>query len=111
MRNFLVMVFTLFVGTSVYAMQPKNGGEPTYCEQVVALHGFLSSAQFDCNYRYYSNELMHDAAKCTKHELGDKYGQDVLKFGMSQYEERKSEVPKAQLCKNILKDFPNYVKK
>lgn len=111
MRKFLVMVFTLFVGTSVYALAPKNGEEPTYCEQVVALHGFLSRAQFDCNYRYYSNELIHDAAKCTKHELGDEYSEEVIKFGMNQYEERKTETPKPQLCKSILKDFPNYVKK
>lgn len=111
MRKFLVTVVTLFVGTSVYALAPKNGEEPTYCEQVVALHGFLSRAQFDCNYRYYSNELMHDAAKCTKRELGDNYSQEVIKFGMNQYEERKTETPKAQLCKSILKDFPTYVKK
>ncbi|MGK8803980.1 MULTISPECIES: hypothetical protein [Acinetobacter] len=111
MRNFLIMVFTVFLGTSVYAMQPKNGEEPTYCEQVVALHGFLSRAQYDCNYRYYSKEFMRDVKKCTIHELGDEYAEEVLKFGISQFEEREDETPKAQLCKEILKDFPNYVKK
>lgn len=111
MRKFLVTVVTLLIGTSVYALAPKNGEEPTYCEQVVALHGFLSRAQYECKYRYYSKEFMHDVGKCSRHELGDKYTEEVLKFGISQFQEREDETPKAQLCKDILKAFPNYVKK
>lgn len=111
MRKFLVTVFTLFIGTSVYALAPKNGEEPTYCEQVVALYGFLRRAEYDCNFRYHSKEIMQDVKKCEVHELGDEYTEEVLKFGISQFEERASETPKAKLCKEILKDFPNYVKK
>ena len=32
---------------------------------------FLSRAQLDCNYHYYSEELKEAAAKCTKHDLGE----------------------------------------
>ncbi|MFP5083860.1 hypothetical protein [Acinetobacter pittii] len=112
MRNFLVTVLTLLVGTSIYASQEtKNLLEQTQCEKAVELHGFLSRAQLDCNSHYYSEELKDAAAKCTKHELGDKYGREVMKFGMKQFEERKREDAKGHLCSKVLKDYPNYIKK
>ena len=112
MRNFLVTVFTLLVGTSAYAEQePKTYIQRTTCERAVQLHGFLSRAQLDCNYHYSSEELIHEAEKCTKHELGDKYGKEVMRFGMNQFEERKKGDTKGQLCSRVLKDFPNYIKK
>lgn len=41
MRNILVTVFTLLVGTSVYAEQePKTYIQRTTCERTVQLHGF-----------------------------------------------------------------------
>ncbi len=36
---------------------------------------------------------------------------EVIKFGMSQFDERRAEVGKEKLCKEVLKDFPEYVKK
>ncbi|NUF17431.1 hypothetical protein [Acinetobacter lactucae] len=112
MRNFLVTIFTLLVGTSIYAgPATKSLLEQTQCEKAVELHGFLSRAQLDCTYHYYSEELKDAATKCTKHELGDKYGREVMKFGMKQFEERKKEDTKGQLCSRVLKDFPQYIKK
>ncbi|MDR9713191.1 hypothetical protein RJC70_16415 [Acinetobacter pittii] len=73
MRNILVTIFTLFLATSIYAAQEsRNLLEQTQCEKAVELHGFLSRAQLDCNYHYYSEELKDAAAKCTKHDLGEK---------------------------------------
>lgn len=112
MRNILVTVFTLLVGTSIYAAQEsKSLVGQTHCEKTVELHGFLSRAQLDCNYHYSSEELIHEAEKCTKHELGDKYGKEVMRFGMNQFEERKKGDTKGQLCSRVLKEFPNYIKK
>ncbi|SEO54884.1 hypothetical protein [Acinetobacter sp. yr461] len=112
MRNFLVTVFTLLVGTSVYAEQePKTYIQRTTCERTVQLHGFLSRAQLDCNYHYTSQELIHESEKCTKHELGDKYGKEVMRLGMDQFEARKRGDMKGQLCSTVLKEFPNYIKK
>jgi hypothetical protein len=112
MRNILVTVFTLLVGTSIYAGQEsKSLVGQTHCEKTVELHGLLSRAQLDCNYHYSSQELIHEAEKCTKHELGDKYGREVMRFGMNQFEERKKEDLKGQLCSRVLKEFPNYIKK
>ena len=112
MRNFLVTVFTLLVGTSIYAAQePQSLVGQTHCEKTVELHGFLSRAQLDCNYHYSSQELIHEAEKCTKHELGDKYGKEVMRLGMDQFEARKRGDMKGHLCSTVLKEFPNYIKK
>ncbi len=111
MRTIIVTTLALLTVSLTHALAPKNGTEPTYCEQVVALHGFISRAQFTCNYRYYAKSLISDAAKCTKHEVGEKYSMEVIKFGMSQFDERRAEVGKEKLCKEVLKDFPEYVKK
>lgn len=111
MRTIIVTTLALLTFSLTHALEPKNGKEPTYCEQAVALHGFMTRAQFTCKYRYYAQTLITDAAKCTKHELGDKYSQEVIKFGMSQFDERRAEVGKDKLCKEVLLDFPEYVKK
>ncbi len=111
MRNFLVTIFTLLVGTSIYASQEsRNLLEQTQCEKAVELHGFLSRAQLDCNYHYYSEELKEAAAKCTKHDLGGKYGREVMKFGMKEFEERKKEDTQGHFCHKVLKEFPKYIK-
>ncbi|MER8177684.1 hypothetical protein ABTN05_08195 [Acinetobacter baumannii] len=80
------------------------------CEKAVELHGFLSRAQLDCNYHYYSEELKEAAAKCTKHDLGEKYGREVMKFGMKEFEERKKEDAQGHFCHKVLKEFPKYIK-
>lgn len=72
---------------------------------------FLSRAQLDCNYHYTSQELVHESDKCTKHELGEKYGREVMRLGMDQFEARKRGDMKGQLCNTVLKEFPNYIKK
>ena len=71
----------------------------------------LSRAQLDCNYHYTSQELVHESDKCTKHELGEKYGKEVMRLGMDQFEARKREDMKGQLCSTVLKEFPNYIRK
>lgn len=112
MRNILVIAFTLLVGTSVYANhESKNLLEETKCEKILELHGFLSRAQLDCNYHYYSEELKHEATKCTKNDLGDKYGRELMKFGMNHFEELKKDDTQGHFCSKVLKDFPSYIKK
>lgn len=88
-----------------------NGSEPTYCEQIVALHGLLSRAQFECGYSKYNNELIADSAKCFKHELGDQYGKEVLRFGMKEFDRNVQENGKNLTCKNPLSKFPEYIEK
>ncbi|MCT9978373.1 hypothetical protein M2R48_08560 [Acinetobacter sp. I-MWF] len=90
---------------------PKNGEEPTYCEQIVSVHGLLTRAQMECGYSQYNDELISDSAKCFKHELGEEYGKEVLMFGMKEFDRNVNEDGKGKTCKTLLIEFPNYVKK
>lgn len=107
----LVGVFGLVLSQASYSLAPKNGEEPTFCEQIVSVHGLLSRAQIECGYREYNEELISDSAKCFKHELGDKYGSEVLMFGMKEYDRHVKEDGKEFTCKYILKEFADYVRK
>lgn len=109
MKNILVIAAILSFSQASHSLAPKNGEEPTFCEQVVSVHGLLSRAQIECGYREYNEELISDSAKCFKHELGDKYGSEVLMFGMKEYDRHVKEDGKEFTCKHILKEFPDYV--
>lgn len=85
----------------------KNG--PSYCEQVVSLHGLLSRAQMQCGYTEYSQELINDFSKCIEYDLGEEYGKKVLKFGMTEFDRNEKEKGHEKICNNILKDFSQYV--
>lgn len=111
MKNILVIVATLCFSQTSYSLTPKNGEEPTFCEQVVSVHGLLSRAQIECGYSEYNEELISDSAKCFKHELGDEYGSEVLMFGMKEYDRHVKEDGKEFTCKYILKEFSDYVRK
>ncbi|WP_436660332.1 hypothetical protein [Acinetobacter sp. P1(2025)] len=101
----------LFCMGHANALVPKSGNEPTYCEQIVSLHGFLSRAQFECGYSKYNEELITDSAKCFKHELGDEYGKKVLTFGMEEFDRNVQDKGKPQICRDLLKEFSEYVQK
>ncbi|WP_153561846.1 hypothetical protein [Acinetobacter baumannii] len=44
------MLAAAFPASFSHALAPKNGDKPTYCEQIVSVHGLLSRAQFECGY-------------------------------------------------------------
>lgn len=105
----LVLFGLCFCLTQANALTPQNGSDPTYCEQIVALHGLLSRAQFECGYSKYNNELIADSAKCFKHELSEDYGEEVLMFGMKEFDRNVQENSKDLICKSLLKEFPEYI--
>ena len=115
MKNIiLVILSSLFLGSTVFAkeaLKPANGEQPTYCEQVVSLHGLLSRAQFQCGYSQYNQELIDDSRKCFEHELGQERGVEVLKFGMTEFDRNESERGKTLICNDLLKEFPEYIRK
>ncbi len=110
MKRILILAMA-FCLTQANALTPKNGEEPTYCEQIVSVHGLLSKAQFECGYNKYNDELISDSAKCFQHELGEKYGKEVLMFGMKEFDRHVKEDGKEFTCKYILKEFPEYIGK
>lgn len=92
-------------------LKPTNGEQPTYCEQVVSLHGLLSRAQLQCGYSQYNQELIDDSRKCFEHELGDKHGTEVLKFGMREFDRNEAKQGRKAICADLLKAFPEYIRK
>lgn len=96
MKNIiLVILSSLIFSGNVFAkeaLKPANGEQPTYCEQIVSLHGLLSRAQFQCGYSQYNQELIDDSRKCFEYELGEERGLDVLKFGMTEFDRNESEI-------------------
>lgn len=105
------MLAAAFPASFSHALAPKNGDKPTYCEQIVSVHGLLTRAQFECGYSEYNNELISDSAKCFQYELGDEYGKEVLMFGMKEFDRNVKEDGKNRTCNNLLKEFPEYVRK
>ncbi|WP_151739848.1 hypothetical protein [Acinetobacter nosocomialis] len=105
------MLASAFPASFSHALAPKNGDKPTYCEQIVSVHGLLTRAQFECGYSEYNNELISDSAKCFQYELGDEYGKEVLMFGMKEFDRNVKKDGKNRTCNNLLKEFPEYVRK
>lgn len=93
------------------ALKPANGEQPTYCEQLVSLHGLLSRAQLQCGYSQYNQELIDDSRKCFEHELRSKRGTEVLKFGMREFDRNESKQGRKAICADLLKEFPEYIRK
>lgn len=114
-KVFLLALISLVWGSSTFAnkeaLRPANGEQPTYCEQVVSLHGLLSRAQLQCGYSQYNQELIDDSRKCFEHELGNKHGTEVLKFGMREFDRNESKRGRKAICADLLKSFPEYVRK
>lgn len=113
MKNIIILIL-LFLGSTVFAkeaLKPANGEQPTYCEQVVSLHGLLSRAQFQCGYSQYNQELIDDSRKCFEHELGQERGLVILKFGMTEFDRNEAERGKILICNDLLKEFPEYIRK
>lgn len=115
-REFIVLISFILISCSTTNVKtndggliPKNGKSPTYCEQIVSVHGLLTRAQAECGYNKYSNDLINDSRKCMQHELGEDHTKEILVFGMAEFDRNMQEVGKQSICQNILKEFPNYI--
>lgn len=112
MKFYLLGLVMALSGAAVHAAPSTNkSDEPTYCEKTVLAHGMLSRAQFECGYSQYNQEMIDDSAKCFKYELKGEDGDNVLRFGMSIFDQKVKEVGKKNACSFYLKKFPDYVRK
>ena len=108
----LVILSLLFGGSTVFAkeaLKPANGEQPTYCEQVAFF--ILSSTGSEEKPILYNQELIDDSKKCFEHELGQERGLEVLKFGMAEFDRNESERGESVICTDLLKAFPEYIRK
>jgi hypothetical protein len=80
------------------------------CAKLMKTHGFLSRAQFQCGFKYYSNDMMETARSCYQ-TLGEDPAKEALTSGMHTFDRNEKELGHARLCKDVLKDFSNIVRK
>lgn len=115
MKFYLLGLVMALSGAAIHAAPSKpvekDESELTYCEKTVMAHGFLSRAQFECGYSQYSDELIIESGQCFKGELGDEYGTQVLKYGMTGFDHQAKKMGKKTACSYFLKKFPDYVRK
>lgn len=81
------------------------------CRQIIVKHGYLSQAQFECDFEDYNEELMQAAKKCTD-SIGIDSANEALKEGMSTaIAEVRSLDELSAWCASILERFPEDVRR
>lgn len=54
------------------------------------------------------NIIIDDIRKCFEHELGNKCGTEVLKFGMGEFDRNESKQSRNNICADLQKNFRIY---
>lgn len=107
--------FLVLLSTAIHAAPSNktvaNSNEPTYCEETILFHGMMSRAQFECGYSQYNDQLINEASQCIHRELGEDYGDKLLKYGMAEYDLLVKKKGKQNTCRTLLKEYPNVVRK
>jgi hypothetical protein len=109
----IILALTVIVGCSASGSAVKSvNSAPSskVCEDILKTHGFLSRAQFQCGYEYYSDEMMQEAKACSD-TLTENERRELLKFGMQLFDRNEKERGHVQICDDILQDFPNIIRK
>jgi tetratricopeptide (TPR) repeat protein len=75
------------------------------CATIVRTHGFLSRAQFQCGFSYYSDEMLNAAKACTQMLSSDEMTAS-LRAGMQTFDRNETERGHDDLCQDIRKSFP-----
>ena len=100
----------ILANTVIWSVQALANTENSNCVNIIKTHGFLSRAQFQCGFKYYSNEMMQEAKACSQ-TLPEKESMELLKFGMQSFDRNEMERGHIQLCEDILHSFPNILRK
>jgi hypothetical protein len=88
----------------------KTNKEASSCETTLKLHGLLTRAQFQCNYRSYNKELIDKAAACAA-GFPDPKVKELFENGMKMFDQIETEHGHRKVCGDILRDFPMFVRK
>jgi hypothetical protein len=88
---------------------PVSGTADKTCLKTLKTHAFLTRAQFQCGFGKYSSKLIEDARACLR-VLTDVQVEEQIKSGMAFFDNQEKEKGHAQICEDILKDFPSYVR-
>jgi hypothetical protein len=79
------------------------------CSATMKTHAFLSRAQFQCDYRYYSQAMINNARVC-RTQFNESEAKDLLTSGMATFDRNEKERGHRALCSEILKTFPSIVR-
>lgn len=112
MRAYLLGLMIGLCGLGVQAKTTSYGfnQKDFSCDDVVFIHSFLSSAQFTCGFQGYSEDLIMDAAQCSK-KMSSKNSDATIKEGIKKFNDRVEIDGKKETCKAVLEKFPNVVRK
>ena len=102
----LICVLTGLLSMSAFAQDGQQGR----CAGILKAHGFLSRAQFQCAFGYYSNAMIESARACAKN-LAEAEAKQLLLQGMQTFDLDEKERGHAALCAQVLRDFSGMVRK
>ena len=92
------------------APSPASDAARASCLKLEKTHGFLTRAQFQCGFESYSSKMLEDARACAQ-TLTHAELDEQLKAGMMFFDSEEKAKGHAQICQDILTDFPSYVKR
>lgn len=99
-----------YCGNGYQPLSPANGEEPTTCENMTALHGLLSRAQFQCGYNDYNGTVIDIVRHCNNNELGENRTREILEFGMREFDRHEREKGHTKICNELLEAYPKIVR-
>jgi hypothetical protein len=109
----IIVASTMIAGCSTDGSELKSADSipsDEVCVSIIKTHGFLSRAQFQCGFEYYSNEMIQEAKTCSE-TLPENEKRGLLKLGMQLFDRNEKERGHVQICEDILRDFPKILRK
>ena len=99
------------VVTAAVIFASAGGISAQDCRQIIVKHGYLSQAQFECDFADYDEALIAAAKKCTD-SIGTGAANEALKEGMSTAIAEVQSVDEVSAwCASILERFPEDVRR
>jgi hypothetical protein len=92
-----------------YMTEESSSPKPD-CVGILKTHGFLSRAQFQCGFNHYSEEMLQKAKVCAQ-TLKEAEMKALVASGMQTFDRNERERGHAEICKEVLRDFPNIIRK
>lgn len=80
------------------------------CSDLLKFRGFLIRAQAQCGYKFRSDSLLQKAKQCSSRTSQEKM-EEINSEGMSTFDRNEKERGHAKVCADVLKDFPEVVRK
>ena len=100
------LAMSAIIGTHFVGLAYSQSSD---CKTKMQLHGFLKRAQFQCNYRYYSNNMTDNVKRCSQ-TLQDNQLEELISEGMIAFDKNTEERGLEKLCQDVLRDFPSIVR-